>query len=173
VEATKQWYAIYTRTRWEKKISDLLTKRQIKNYCPINKVYRQSSDRKNVILQPLFTSYVFVYIDKLEQLSVRSTSGVINFVYWLSKPAIIPNEEIDIVRRYLNEFENVQLEKVQIKPDDVMRAISDPLMEQTGSVVSVKNNSLKILLPSLGYLMYAEVPKSNIEIMSSKESATF
>ena len=34
----KKWYAVYTRPRWEKKVAEILTRRKIENYCPINKV---------------------------------------------------------------------------------------------------------------------------------------
>ena len=66
-----QWYAVYTKPRWEKKVADLLTKKQIENYCPLNRVLRQWSDRKKVILEPLFTSYVFVRISESNQLAIR------------------------------------------------------------------------------------------------------
>jgi transcription antitermination factor NusG len=163
----KKWYAVYTKSRCEKKVADLLSKKEIENYCPVNRVYRQWSDRKKIVLEPLFTSYVFVNINEPSLFSVRNTDGVINFVYWLNKPAVIRNEEIDTIRRFLNEMENIQLEKVAININDSVRVIGGPLMEKKGLVVSVKNKSVKILLPSLGYMMYAEVKSSNIEIVTS------
>ena len=166
METSKRWYALYTRPRWEKKVADLLTRKKIENYCPVNRVYRQWSDRKKIVLEPLFTSYVFVCIDETEQLAVRSTDGVINFVYWLSRPAVIRNEEIEIIRRFLNEHENIQLEKIPVKMNDNVQIIGGPLMDQKGQVVSVKSKSVKILLPSLGYMMVAEVEISNVEIIS-------
>jgi transcription antitermination factor NusG len=169
MESIKKWYAIYTRPRWEKKVAELLTRKKIENYCPVNRVYRQWSDRKKIVQEPLFTSYVFVNIDKTEQLTVRSTDGVINFVYWLSKPAVIRNEEIDIIKHFLNEYDNIKLEKVEVKTNDVVRIISGPLMEYKGLVVSLKSKSVKILLPSLGYMMYAEVSTNSIEIVTSKK----
>ena len=58
----EQWYALYTKPRWEKKVAGLLDDQGIENYCPINKVTRQWSDRKKVVLEPMFKGYVFVKI---------------------------------------------------------------------------------------------------------------
>src|SRR5665213_2110975 len=104
---SKKWYAVYTKPRCEKKVADLLVKKNIENYCPLNRVQKQWSDRKKIILEPLFTSYVFVNINSSERLSVQQTYGVLNFVFWLNKPAVIRNEEIDIIKRFLNEHTNV------------------------------------------------------------------
>jgi len=60
----KKWYAVYTRPRWEKKVSELVTKKKLTTYCPLNRVVKQWSDRKKVIFEPLFTSYVFVNAQK-------------------------------------------------------------------------------------------------------------
>jgi transcription antitermination factor NusG len=119
------------------------------------------------VFEPIFTSYVFVNIDEVDHSYVRDTNGVINFVHWLNKPALVRNEEIDTIKRFLNEFENVQLEKVSVKSNDVVKITGGVFMEQKGFVVSMTNKSVKILLPSLGYMMYAEVKRSDIEIVTT------
>ncbi|HMJ47328.1 MAG TPA: transcription termination/antitermination NusG family protein, partial [Ferruginibacter sp.] len=55
----KKWYVVYTRPRWEKKVAATLDERGVENYCPLNRVNRQWSDRKKVVLEPLFKGYVF------------------------------------------------------------------------------------------------------------------
>jgi transcription antitermination factor NusG len=161
----KKWYAVYSRPRWEKKVAEILTRKRIENYCPVNRVYRQWSDRKKIVLEPLFTSYVFVNIDEPEQLPVRMTNGVINFVYWLNKPAIIQDEEIDIIKKFLNEFKNVQVQKIPLSVNDTVRITNGPFMEQHGQVVALKNKTVKVALPSLGYVMSAEVERVNVELI--------
>lgn len=168
----KKWYAVYTRPRCEKKVSESLVKMKINNYCPLRKVQRQWSDRKKIIHEPLFTSYVFVQIEETEQLPIRATDGVVNFVYWLGKPAVIRNEEITTIRHFLNDYENVNLEKTQVNVHDTVRVIGGPLMEQNGQVISVKNKVVKVMLPSLGYMMYVELKTSNVEIISQVSSST-
>lgn len=163
----KKWYAVYTRARWEKKVSELLTRKQIENYCPLNKVQRQWADRKKTILEPLFTTYVFVRLSPEEHLQMLKTDGIMNFVYWLGKPAVIKDLEIDMIRRFLNEHTNVSLEKTSVNINDMVRIVSGPLMEHAGQVIAVKSKSVKIILPSLGYMMSAEVELDKVEVISN------
>ena len=161
----KRWYAVYTKPRWEKKVSDLLTRKRIENYCPLNKVVRQWADRKKTILEPLFNCYVFVLATDTELVPVKQTEGVISFVHWLGRPAIIRTEEIDILKRFLLDHDNVKLEKIQVNINDRVKIISGPLMFMEGDVVEVKRKSVRISLPSLGYAMTAEIKTSEIEVV--------
>ncbi len=169
MKATNQWYAVYTRPRWEKKASELLSKKQIENYCPLNQVVRKWSDRKKVIYEPLFTSYVFINAAEQEHSVVKQTDGVLNFVYWLGKPAIIKEAEIDTIKNFLSEYKNVRLEQTEVNIHDTVRINSGPFMQREGDVMEVKNKSVKIYLPSLGYAMIAEIEKTNVEIVTRGE----
>src|SRR4051812_43904118 len=102
------WYAIYTKPRWEKKVAELLEEKQIENYCPLQKVEKKWSDRKKTILEPLFKSYVFVRITQKGQVPVLSTDGVVSFITFLGKPAMIRDEEIDIIKQFLRDYQNVE-----------------------------------------------------------------
>jgi|RhiMetdeSRZDD1v2_1073273.scaffolds.fasta_scaffold00629_24 transcription termination/antitermination protein NusG len=165
MDTSKKWYAVYTRPRWEKKVADLLTKKHVENYCPLNRVVRQWADRKKMVYEPLFTSYVFVHTMPQEQLIIKQTDGILNFVYWLGQPAVIKNEEIDAVKQFLDEYQNVQLEKIDVNMNDRVKISSGPLMAREGNVIEVRNRTVKVHLPSLGYAMTAEVEKSNVEIV--------
>ena len=172
MDTSKKWYAVYTRPRWEKKVADLLTKKHVENYCPLNKVVRQWADRKKLVYEPLFTSYVFVQAMPEEQLIIKQTDGILNFVYWLGQPAVIKNEEIDAVKQFLDEYQNVQLEKIDVNMSDRVKITSGPLMAREGNVIEVRNRTVKVHLPSLGYAMTAEVEKSNVEIVPITSSYT-
>jgi transcription antitermination factor NusG len=165
----KKWHAVYTKSRCEKKVSDLLSRKNIENYCPLHRVQKQWSDRKKIILAPLFNSYVFVKISAEEQLTIRQTDGILNFVYWLNKPAVIRDEEINVIKQYLNEYAHCRLEKVSININDTVRIEAGPFMEQEGTVVSFKNKHVKILLPSLGYLMHVEIETANVKIIREND----
>lgn len=165
-----KWYAVYTRPRWEKKVAEILTDKKIENYCPLNKVVRQWSDRKKIVLEPLFTSYVFVKTTEKLLSDIRKVNGIINFVYWLSKPAIIRNEEIDCIKNFLAEHNNIQLEKTPININTTVKITQGPLMEYEGKVIEIKNKTVKIVLPSLGYMMIAEVEKTNVRIIINNDS---
>jgi transcription antitermination factor NusG len=56
---------------------------------PAQQVTKQWSDRRKVVLEPIFKSYVFVKIADTNKWDLKKVNGVLNFVYWLGKPAII------------------------------------------------------------------------------------
>ena len=159
---TAKWYAIYTRPRWEKKVNSLLEAKGIESYCPLNKVRRKWSDRIKTIEGPLFKSYVFVKIDEDARTNVRMTDGVINFVYWNGKPAIIKDREIQTIKRFLDEYENVALVKIELKPEQRVRVIAGPLMDHEGKVLEVKNKQVKVAIDSLGYMLVADIEKGKL-----------
>jgi transcription antitermination factor NusG len=158
-----KWYAVYTKPRWEKKVAETLTSQKIHNYCPLNRVMRQWSDRKKLVHEPLFTSYVFVHVEEKHLPSLRKINGILHFVTWLGKPAIIKDDEIEVIRRFLNEHTNVLLEKTTVKVEDTIKVTKGTFMDQQGTIVAIKNNCIKVALPSLGYSMYAVLERSSVE----------
>lgn len=152
-----KWYALYTKSRWEKKVAEQLTKLNINSYCPLNKAIKQWSDRKKIIEEPLFTSYVFVNITAQQMTEVRKVLGVVNFVYWLGKPAVITQNEINTIQDFLSTHLNVKLEQLTVNVKDKIKIIDGPFSEMEGQVISVKKKSVRVLLPSLRYFMTAEV----------------
>jgi transcription antitermination factor NusG len=161
----RHWYAIYTKPRREKKTADLLTKKGIINYCPLNRRMRQWSDRKKIVLEPLFTSYVFVQVALAEIAIVNETEGVMHFVRWLGKPAVIKEEEISAIRNFLNNYQDVLVTSVNVQVNDVVRIVRGPLSHYEGNVISMNKTYVKLYLPSLRYLMFVEVEKSYVELI--------
>ncbi len=157
-----KWYAIYTRPRWEKKVAALLTQKSIENYCPLNKVRRQWSDRTKTVEEPLFKSYVFVKVEDEERTSVRMTDGVVNFVYWNGKPAVIRDKEIQTIRLFLDEYENVEAVKMQFDPGQKVRITAGPMMDHEGRVLEIKNKSVKVCIESLGFMLIAYIDKAKL-----------
>jgi transcription antitermination factor NusG len=167
----QKWYAVYTKPHWEKKVAELTNSRKLESYCPTNMVIRQWSDRKVKLYEPLFTSYVFVRINEKQINEVRQVPGIINFVYWLNKPAVIKDNEIDSIKMFLNEYKNIKLEKVPLQVNDKVRVMNGPLMDYVGDILEVNNKKVKVALPSLGYMMTAEVERTNVEIYNYQSLA--
>ncbi len=156
----KKWYAVYTKPRWEKKIDARLIKKGIESWCPLQKVERQWSDRKKIVEDPLFKSYVFVRIDVTERSNVLMTDGVLNFVYYLGKPAVIRDEEVNTIKMYLSEKDArislisdegfVQGEKIRIN--------FGVFMDREGTVLRGGKKKVYVQLQSLGQVMVVEFP---------------
>ncbi len=155
-----KWYAIYTRPRWEKKVDLLLKEQGLESYCPLNKVRRKWSDRIKMVEEPLFKSYVFVRTDDKGKAIVRLTGGVINFVYWNGKPAIVKDKEIISIRRFLDEYENVQA--IDLKPHQRIIVTSGPFMDLEGKVLELRNKVARVAIDSLGFVLVANIDKSKL-----------
>jgi len=157
-----KWLAIYTRPRWEKKVDALLKEKGIESYCPLNKVKRKWSDRIKTIEEPLFKSYVFVKVDEPSRTTVRMTNGVINFVYWNGKPAVIKEREISIIKRFLDEHENVEVQSMDVSLNQRVKITGGPLMDQEGSVIDIKRKMVKVAIDSIGYVLVAYIDRTKL-----------
>ena len=172
-QINRRWYAIYTKPRWEKKVNLLLGGKGIESYCPLNKIKRKWSDRLKTVEEPLFKSYVFVKIDDGEKTEVRMTDGVINFVYWNKKPAIVKEREIQTIKRFLDEHENIHVYPSEIKFNDRVRVMSGTLMDQEGKVLDVRHKIVKVAIDSLGYMLVAFIERTKLtSIQSNGKSKT-
>ena len=158
----KKWYAIYTRPRWEKKVNQLLLEKGVECYCPLNKVKRKWSDRLKTVEEPLFKSYVFVKVADGERSAVRTTTGVINFIYWNQKPAVIKEKEINAIKRFLDEHENVQVRPMEVKIDQRVKIVSGSLMDQEGKVLDIRHKAVKVAIDSLGYILIAYIDRTKL-----------
>ena len=112
--------------------------------------------------EPLFKSYIFVRIAEEEQTTARMVSGVVNFVYWLGKPAIIKDKEIEIIRKFLNEYKEVQVIPLDLKKDEQIIIQRGAFMNKEARVVRVLNNKVQVIIESLDYALVAVVDKSNL-----------
>jgi transcription antitermination factor NusG len=165
MNATKKWYAVYTKSRWEKKVDRLLQEQQVESYCPLNKVHRKWSDRIKVVQEPLFKSYVFVRITEADKTSIRMINGVVNFVYWLGKPAIIKDREIETIKRFLSEYEDVEVTAVALEPDTRVRIRDGVFMDKEGIVTKVMRNKVQVMINSIGYVLTAIIPSKRVTVI--------
>ena len=159
---SRKWLAVYTRPRWEKKVNQLLLEKGVESYCPLNKVRRKWSDRVKIIEEPLFKSYVFVKVNDADRSAVRMTNGAINFVYWDGKPAVIKEKEITAIRRFLDEYENVEARPVELKVNQRVRITDGTLMDQEGKVLDVRHKTARIAIDSLGYILIAYIDRTKL-----------
>lgn len=165
VSSIVRWHVIYTRPRWEKKIAEELTKKGIENYCPVQQVQRQWSDRKKTIIEPVFKSYVFVAVAATERWQVLETNGVLNFVYYLKKPAIIRAGEIEAIRDFLGENKNVTIIPLSLNSGQKIMISSGILTGHAAEVVTVKTNKVQVIIESLGMMLKATISKDAISIL--------
>ncbi|WP_293872243.1 UpxY family transcription antiterminator [Flavobacterium sp.] len=143
------WYALYTKSRQEKKVVARLLQLNIEVYCPMIFQERQWSDRKKKVEVPLLSSYVFVKLESKDREQVFQVSGVVRYLYWLGQPAIIKETEIELMQKWLKD-KVVSFEVVGIQPGSLYEIPSGPFIGQKGIVDKVDKSQITLVLEQLG-----------------------
>lgn len=160
----KTWYVVYTRPRWEKKVSQSLEKKGIEYYCPLNKVRKQWKDRKKVVMEPLFKGYIFIKTSEAAKWDIKKIDGILNYVYWLGRPAKVKEEEIFTIRKFLQEFKDVEVVNRSMTVDARVVIKQGVLMNYNGIVVEVMGSRAKVQIDSMGIQLSAVFDKQNLEL---------
>ena len=152
------WFAIYTKSKNEKKVVEGLEKIGIEVYCPMITKVKQWSDRKKKVETPLINSYVFVNIKDQNRNIVFNVPGVVRYLFWLGKPAVIHDQEIEVLKDGLNGIIN-NFEVQGIQPGDLLTISKGPFQGKEGVVAQIEKNKIKLVLKELGVLI--KISKEN------------
>ena len=148
----KKWFVIYTKVNQEIKVAEQLNLINILSYCPTVKIVKQYSDRKKKILKPLIPSYVFVFIEEGKRNDVFSVLGVVRYMFWLGKPALVREREIELMKYYLNgEYQEVLLSN--FKKGQFHRISEGVFTGKIGQVIEVQKNKMRLQLEGLGMVV--------------------
>lgn len=160
---------VYTKPRWEKRIAARLSEKGIENYCPLNKVTKKWSDRSKVVLEPLFKGYLLVALVEKEKWDIKNVDGILNFVYWLGKPAVVKQSDVETIRKFLNEFTDVEVTEVTVlKADDYVLVKQGVFMDYKGIILEVIGSKAKVRIEALGVGLSAIFEKNNLEVERGK-----
>ena len=144
------WYVLHTKPRREKKVEEELLSLGINAYCPTRSEIRFWSDRKKRIQVPVLPSMVLVNIDVKDMNRVFESSGVIRYMYWSGKKAIVRQNEVDILKKYLRgdySFINSKLSDIKVGDNFNLSSFNN----ERGVVNRISNNNIWIYLKSIGY----------------------
>jgi transcriptional antiterminator RfaH len=147
------WYVIYTKPKWEKKVAERLIQMGIECYCPLITKIKQWSDRKKKVEMPLFNSYVFVQLPDSERNSVFEIAGVVRYLFWLGKPAVVRDEEINIIKNSLKASNIADASVVPFHVGDKIKLESGVFNNQNAIVQEVSNTHYILVLESLGCVL--------------------
>ncbi|KFF05233.1 UpxY family transcription antiterminator [Flavobacterium reichenbachii] len=147
------WYVVYTKPKWEKKVAEKLNQIGIECYCPIITQVKQWSDRKKKVEVPLFNSYVFVRLADSNRNAVFEVAGVVRYLFWLGKPAIVRDEEINTIKTSLKAENISDISVTTIKVGDKIKLESGVFSNQSGIVQEVSKTYCILVLESLGCIL--------------------
>ena len=143
------WHVIHTKPRGEKKVEEQLLSLGINAYCPTRNEIRLWSDRKKRIQVPVLPSMVLVNIDEKDINRVFECPGVVRYMFWLGKRAVVRQSEVDILKKYLNgsyNFINSKLSNIKVGDNYKLSSFNN----ENGIVNRISNNFIWIYLNSLG-----------------------
>ena len=103
---------------------------------------------------------MFVNIDESERTKVLMTDGILNFVYYVGKPAVIRNEEIELIKKYLSESQaTVSLQSLSSLDENTRIKVNHGVfMDSTGTVLKGGRKKVFVKLESLDQVMIVEFP---------------
>ena len=148
-----RWYAAYTWSRHEKSVAKQLAERRVNSFLPLYRSWHRWKDRRQQVELPLFPSYVFVHMTLAERVRVLELPGVVALVTFQGQPAALPTEEIETLRRGL-EQEVYAEPHPYLRVGHKVRMRSGPLAGTEGILINKKEGlrmviSLEVLMRSI------------------------
>jgi transcription antitermination factor NusG len=158
-----KWYVFYLKSRCEKKVAKSLDKMNIPNYLPLVKTFKQWSDRRVVVVEPLIRGYIFIPAYIVDEGKMVFFDGIVNVVKFKAKNAIVYQHDIEVLKDFLGEH---TIEKYEVQSLDIGTQIEirrGILSGKKGQVLEIKNKMAKIQLLELGIEIAVTVQVSDLK----------
>ena len=163
------WFALYTKPRAEKKVYEDLQQMEVEVYLPMRKELRQWSDRKKWIDVPVISSYIFVHIQMDDYRRVFESKGILSYVSHKGKAVVIPDREIEAMRRTVESNLTFNVETSAIRKGQTITIASGPLKGITGEVLEVQGaRKFFLRISHIGYTLVVNLD-DGIEKPGKKE----
>ncbi|HRK73249.1 MAG TPA: UpxY family transcription antiterminator [Rhodothermales bacterium] len=158
-----KWFAVRTRFKWEKKAAENLQNAAIEVYLPLyEKVKHYEKVIKRTIL-PLIPNYLFVKIVKDEYTTVLKQEGVMGFLHNHGNLNAIPEQEIEILRRFNGEWEDLEVIEGRWDKGTPVKIVSGPLVGYEGKVVEEQGKTkVFISLETMGHTLKVIIDRQNL-----------
>jgi transcription antitermination factor NusG len=168
----KNWFAVYTTCRHEKRVARHLENRHIEHFLPLYRTQHNWKDGTRAVVDlPLFPGYLFVQIALADRLNVLAVPGVVSIVGPPSHPAGLPDFEVATLRAGLDPM-RVQPhplltvgQRVKIKTGALAGLEGVVLREKSGFRVVL---TLDLLMQSIAI----EVDGDDVEVVNESSPLT-
>jgi transcriptional antiterminator RfaH len=172
--AAQNWFAVYTRYKYEMRIRDELNIRLVKNYLPVTKRVKKWSDRNRVVEEPVIPSYIFVFPREKEYYDILNIKGVINFVGISGKPSPIPLWQIEAIQAVANSGMEHSFSNEGYPAGEKVLIRYGPLKGMIGEIIEDNTNrrKLSIRISEIGYSLVIIERSQQVELFSEIELVT-
>jgi transcription antitermination factor NusG len=135
-DPVSSWYAVYVRSRYEKKVYRLFSEKEVECFLPLAETWRQWSDRRKKVSEPLFRGYVFVRCNmKMDHARVLDTDGVVKFVGINRIPSVIAEKDIEWIKMLVREPDMLGSVVASMPAGQRVQVIAGPFSGLEGVVV--------------------------------------
>ena len=170
-----RWYAIYTRSRSEKKLYKELLDKSIEVFLPLKKELRVWSDRKKWVENPLFTSYIFVRVSEREYYEAINSTWAVRYVCFEGRAVPIPDSQIDSLKLFLEDTKrDVELTSRSLKKGEHLEITIGPLKGVRGELVQLRGQHRIVLrFISLGCCVHADISMDEVKRLKTPAELTY
>lgn len=164
IKEDKKWFAIYVKSRNEKKVFKLLDDIGIESFLPLITRVKQWSDRKKKVEEPLFRSYLFVNIPLTDYYKVLQVPGVVKFITFEKKPVAVPDNQIIAIKEYINDSDLHEIDYENFKEGELVRIKSGQMKDLVGRFVKINGKHRIIIdIEAVGQSLPVNISRSNVE----------
>jgi transcriptional antiterminator RfaH len=160
------WLVAYTKPRAEKKLAEHAAKLGLEVYLPLKRERRKWSDRWKWVEMPLIPSHLFVRVEPERRDQLYNSPGFVRFLFWLKRPALVKHDEIQTLKRWLNDFDHETIAVMTFKAGQRVQVQSGPLMGRSAVVVEQRGQALHLILDDLGLIIQVSAVDTQIEAIS-------
>lgn len=162
----RHWYAIYVKSRAEKKVAIELEAENVTYYLPLIKVLRSWTDRKKWVEEPLFKSYIFVYVNKSEYYKAIYVPNALKYVSFEKQAVIIPEQQIEAIKYFLEETEPPIPDEIALKRGMMVEIIQGSMTGLKGELVEVNGkNRVKVQIDVVAKSITLQIPPSKLRVI--------
>lgn len=162
-----KWYALYTRSRAEKKLYTLLTQKGIECFLPLKKTLKQYSDRKKWVEEPLMRCYLFVRVSSQEYYEALNTAGAVRYVCFGGKAAPIPERQIEALQNFVQHRpQDLDIEVGQLAEGNTIEVVQGAMKGVRGELLQIRGqHRLLLRFDSLGFCVHTEVGLKDVKLV--------
>lgn len=165
----KRWFAVYTRYKREKIVTQRLQEKGIEAYVPLQEFTRYYTRKIKKVQLPLISCYIFVKISKAEYVQVLETPDIVHFVRFEKKLVAIPENEISILRQIVGEDQEITVSQETIRIGQDAEIIGGRLTGLRGKIVEEHSEkNFVVELNTLSYNLHIQVPKKYLSPIKNR-----
>jgi transcriptional antiterminator NusG len=137
-----KWYAVHTRSNFEKRLATEFTQSGIESYCPTIEQLSRRRDRKKIVAAPLFPGYLFVQLSEDPQLrrKVSYANGVVSILGTGGEIEPVLDGELHAVRCLLSARIHCTVHPL-IREGVAIRVVRGPFKGLEGTLIKVRERA--------------------------------